>query len=246
MWANAPLFGRRLGGGAFLCVCNLLARQTSTLLILRTVSRFLLTAAFGLLSFLPLSTFGQVHGGVKAGLNLATLDGTLNRRSEVRPTVHGGLYLTAWIGKHIAIQPEVLYSEQGMKFGLTPTAAADNKLKMQVIDIPLLLKLYPGGQHFYFEVGPQFGLLVGATQELVSNGGAQALSTEIKKDYKNSDYAVVAGLGVEAGRLLIGVRGIYGLSDLNNNPAEAAIRAAQDLGGLHHRVLQVSAGIRIF
>ncbi len=212
------------------------------------MTRFLLIicTCFGLLTLAPTAARAQVHGGVKAGLNLATLDGALNRRSEVRPTVHGGLYLTAWVGKHVAIQPEVLYSEQGMKFGLTPTATADNKLKMQVLDIPLLLKVYPFGKHFYAEVGPQFGLLLGATEELVSNGGAKSVSTEIKSKYKNSDYAVVAGVGVEAGRLLIGVRGIYGLSDLNNDPAQAAIRAAQDLGGLHHRVLQVSAGIRLF
>ncbi len=210
------------------------------------VLRSLFLLAIGLLTLLPRTSLAQVHGGVKGGLNLATLDGSINRRSEVRPAVHGGLYLTAWVGKQVAVQPEVLYSEQGMKFGLSPTGATDNTLRLQVIDIPLLLKVYPFGKHFFAEVGPQFGLLVGAEEERVSSGGAKAVTTELKRKYKNSDYAAVAGLGVEAGRLLLGVRGIYGLSDLNNDPTEAAFRAAQGLGGLHHRLLQVSAGIRIF
>lgn len=133
-----------------------------------------------------------------------------------------------------------------MKFGLTPTGATDNTLRMQVLNIPLLLKLYPGTKHFFVEAGPQFGLLLGATEKRVGSGGAGAVTTDIANKFKNNDYAVVAGTGVEAGRIQFGLRGIYGLSDLNNDPVEAAVRATQGLGGLHHRLLQVYAGIRLF
>ena len=214
--------------------------------------RFLLPLLLSTLALLAFPASAQIHGGLKGGLNLSTLDGSINRRSDVRTSGHGGLYLTAWLGEHLAIQPEVLYSAQGMKFGLTPTGATDNTLRIPVLSIPLLLKVYPGNKHFYLEVGPQFGVLLGATEERTSQriaGGvtiSNASTADVKAKFKSSDFAAAVGVGVEVRRLQFGVRGIYGLSDLNNDPSEAAFRAAANIGGLHHRVLQASVGFRLF
>ena len=196
------------------------------------------------------SAYAQVHGGLKGGLNVTVLDGSINRRSAWRSTVHGGLYLTAKLGKQAAIQPELLYSGQGMKFGTSRTASTANTLRMQVLSVPMLLKLYTAKQHFYVEVGPQFSVLLSAEEERASTSNASgpiaAFTADVKDDYKTGDFGVAVGLGVEASRLVVGVRGVYGLSDINNNPAAAAFRVAQDIGGLHHRVAQAFIGLRLF
>lgn len=190
-----------------------------------------------------------VHGGVKGGLNLATISNRLISsngfgKNEARWSYHGGAYLTVWLGEHLAVQPELLYSDQGAKFTYQPYRgiSTNNMVRMQIINVPVLLKIYPATKYFYLEAGPQFGLLLDATMEEVRSGNLGTTTVNVKRGFKRGDYAVAAGLGVEAGRLVVGIRGIYGLSDLHRH----TYVGSQSSESIHHRVAQAFVGIRLF
>ena len=202
----------------------------------------LLPAAVISLSF-SFTARAQVYFGVKGGLNLTNLDGSINRKAEYRPAFHGGVFLTGFVGRTVAFQPEILYSAQGNKFGLSSTASPENTLRMSTVQVPLLVKLYPN-KHFYLAAGPQLSVLVNAEEEIIRSGNS-AVVTDVKNRYKTGDFGLVGGLGVEVSRLTFDARLVYGLTDLNNDPDEAAFRARAGFGGLHHRVFQLSAGFRI-
>lgn len=174
---------------------------------------------------------------------MATLDGSLNRKTDFQPAYHAGIYLTAWMGRVIALQPEILYSAQGTKFGLTPTGPTDNNLRIATLQLPALLKVYLGGRHFYLAAGPQVSLLLNAKEVLKS--GTSSVTEDVKARYKSGDFSAVGALGAEVSRLVFDARLIYGFSDINNDPLEAATRAYLGIGGLHHRLFQVSMGIRL-
>ncbi|WP_375435771.1 porin family protein [uncultured Hymenobacter sp.] len=191
-----------------------------------------------------------VQVGVKTGLSLAVLDGTVNQGANFKPGIHIGGVLRLRPSKHIAIQPELVYSQQGSdnKIPVGGGITLENKTKLSYLNLPILVKIYLGDV-FNIQLGPQFGLLLAARQDgqvgysSGSNGsGFKTENLDVKEDYKG-DIGLCGGLGADLKNgLLVAARLNYGLTDINNNEQEKAAREAYGFGGLHNRVLEFSLG----
>lgn len=190
-----------------------------------------------------------VQVGPKVGMNVSVLDSQINSETQFKPGLLLGGFVRWRISERIALQPELVYSQQGatnkLNFGGQP---AENKINLNYLNIPLLLKIY-AGRVVNFQVGPQLGLLlsgrrVGQSSYFSgSNGsGYSTEDTDVTESYKG-DFALCGGLGVDLPNGLLGsVRVNYGFTDIDNDSQSIATRQFLNIGGLHNRTIEFSVG----
>lgn len=130
--------------------------------------------------------------GIKAGLNIATVTNVDN--SKVLAGIQGGVFGEFMISDKFAIQPEVLFSAQGVK-------SEGMELKLDYINIPVLAKYYVADS-FSLELGPQVGFLVSAKAE----------GEDVKEFFKTTDVSVDFGANYDFTKnFMFGVRYNLGL-----------------------------------
>jgi hypothetical protein len=89
--------------------------------------------------------------GVKSGLNVSNFINSDNVNESSKFGYHLGLISEIILSNNSSIQPELVYSSQGIiQNGL--------KSKFEYINIPLILRIYPN-KNFSIDGGPQFGFL---------------------------------------------------------------------------------------
>lgn len=169
--------------------------------------------------------------GIKGGLNFANLDSDLaGFDTESRTGFHGGAFATIKISK-LAIQPEIIFSQQGSEF---QTDLGNLESNFSYVNIPVLLKLYLiGGLNL--QAGPQFGFVTSAEgDELEALYGVD----DLKDAYKGTDVSLGLGAGIDLPfGLTFDARYNLGLSDVNDlDGAEGEIR---------NQVFQLSVGYRL-
>ena len=147
-------------------------------------------------------SFSQgVDLGIKVGANFATLTELPN--VDTRTGLNFGAFFTIKFNDKIAIQGDVLYSQQGAEFDL-------DKVDLDYVNVPIVFKYYLV-KRLNLHVGPQFGFLVSDFD-----------ASEFEDSYKSTDVSGVVGLGLD---LPLGFRvdGRYNfgltefLPDLKNN-----------------------------
>lgn len=192
--------------------------------------------------------------GVKAGANWAVLSGLINEDPSSRVAPHFGVFVRFRTSQHFAFQPELLYSNQGahIKSPTTTSGTLEGDRKVAYLTLPLLAKVYVGSV-FYIQLGPQAGLLLGAKYDgdvvkYTPNGNGsfttriENTTVDTKKEYK-SDIALCGGLGADfKNGLTLGARLNYGVTDIDNVEESQQFRSRFGLGGMHNRVVQLSAG----
>ncbi len=131
----------------------------------------------------------QVRFGIKGGLNLASasIESATNLETSSKTGYHAGIYLAFKFTK-IAIQPEVLWSVQGVKTTAdilgTPV---EFDTDLNYVNIPVMVKIYLV-QGLHLELGPTFGILMTAETE----------GQDIKETLNSSDISASFGLGFDA------------------------------------------------
>ena len=168
---------------------------------------FLFTSVF---SFAQTTTSSKstpfVQFGVKGGVNLADVKTDLYPNHDSRLDFHAGVLGHIHLSRHVALQPEVVYSRQG--FEQMISSNLDLNMKLDYINIPVLFQYMNRG--FRIETGPQVGFLVNAKGEL-SNGEIDDLNDFIKPiDFSwdfGLSYLSAIGLGI-SGRYNLGVSNI--------------------------------------
>ena len=145
--------------------------------------------------------------GLKAGLNIANLHIQNASSPDAKLGFNAGGLAHIHLSKQFALQPEIMYSNQGAKETISNS---DYKVNLHYINIPVLAQLMVG-DGFRIETGPQLGLLVSARQK------TEGVSTDIKDSYKTADFGWAFGLGyiTHAG---VGIDARYnlGISNINN------------------------------
>lgn len=153
----------------------------------------------------------QVGGGIKAGINLASVKGfnDATTTSSQRTGLVAGGFMTFGLSPMIAFEPEVLFSMQGSKLHFSKSGVtSDASAKLDYLQVPLLLRVGNNASDhasLYAVAGPTLGVVLRATQ----NG------VDIKNDLKRMDVGVVAGVGVTLTRVLFEARYTFDLADLN-------------------------------
>ncbi|QHL87142.1 outer membrane beta-barrel protein [Nibribacter ruber] len=184
------------------------------------MKRMILLGAFALISVVGAQA--QTNFGIKVGLNVANIGGDA-KNTDPRTGVHAGFFATAPISDRFAIQPEVLYSQQGYKSG-------KSTFTLHYLNIPLIFKgTISGG--FHLQVGPQFGILLDAKQKVGNT------TYDISDNLNKYDGAVALGLGYDLSRLQVSARYNLGLSDI----ADGNIKGES----YPNNVFQLSVGVKM-
>ena len=129
------------------------------------------------------------NAGIKGGYNLAAVNFDGDTETGQRHGFHVGFYGESFISKSVSLQAELLYSQQG--YQLKDDASTFTQ-KLDYINLPVLLKLYPT-RNFFLEAGPQVGLAISHKEEFDSNFRLFDTTQEFEPD--NFDWGVNFGGG---------------------------------------------------
>lgn len=165
----------------------------------------------------------NVRFGAKAGLNFASMiTDDADDDLDGRTAFHLGLTAEFEMSDSFSIQPELLYSGQGLSEN---DSYEEYTTKLDYLTLPVMAKFYVA-DGFNFEVGPQIGFLLSADD----NGD------DISDLLKKTDFALNLGTGykLDSG-LNFGLRYSMGLIDVPDAPE------SQDID-FKHSVLQLSVG----
>lgn len=165
---------------------------------MKKISVFIAAAMFSTALFAQTSA----KFGLKGGLNIANLHIDEQESADSRFGLHVGGLAHIHLAPQFALQPEVVYSQQGLQTNVTGT---ETTLKLDYVNIPVMLQ-YMFDNGFRIEAGPQLGFLVNAKVGSLDN----------KEDYKSTDVGVGVGLGYLS-YSGFGVSGRYnfGLTNIN-------------------------------
>jgi hypothetical protein len=198
--------------------------------------RILATLAV-LLSVHSSSAFAQGLGkGVRGGVNFSTTDTT--GEGQMAPDwqlrgVFGG-YVTWGAFSWMELQPEVLYSMKGAKVEESGITA---KLLFDYIDFPVLARFSrgtPNARSWYVIGGPSFGYLFRARTRADFGGATEEI--DVIDDVERFDFGIVAGGGIEFGRIVIDGRYTHGVSDLDKDTSDDV--------KVRNRAVSLTAGFR--
>jgi len=164
------------------------------------------------------AAMAQFHLGIKGGVNITKVNGEAFR-DEFRYGYHLGGFAELGLGGKLGIQPEVLWSQYQTRVDSSFSDVYENSLKisnykdvkLNYLTIPILLN-YKLGSLLSLQAGPQFGILLDQSKNLVQNGQAA---------FKNGDFSMVGGAQIHIskirlqGRYFVGLNNISDISDQN-------------------------------
>lgn len=156
----------------------------------------------------------DVKFGLKGGVNFSAFRGSDAPQTTLLTGPHVGGLAQFVFGRDdegfmsYALQPEILYSQQGAKM-------TDGKTVLSYVNIPIMIQRFVASSGFYIETGPQIGFLMSAK---ATSGTA---SEDIKSELKSIDFAFNGGLGYQFGSGLgINVRYSAGLTSIDKSGAD--------------------------
>lgn len=169
----------------------------------------------------------SITGGIKVGYNLTRLgvsgqltDPVVN--NDWVSSFHLGGFLRKSIGTKGALQVELLYSRKGARF--ERTNPGDDHLRLDYLNLPVLLN-FRLAKKIMFEVGPEFGYLLGSERRV----------------YSKFDLGLDAGLRYDLSRTIsLGTRYSYGLASLTT------FQFVTGSNVLRNQALQVSLAYNFF
>ncbi len=183
--------------------------------------------------------------GIKGGINFSSLSTDGNNDKNLKMGLNAGVFTKIPFNDVFAIQPELLYSNKGIKLNYDESAIADgdSKFNLNYIDLPVKL-VFNLSEDFEFQVGPYVSYLLNAnidTNADVLNFFQVNSADEIDRDRFNSfDYGLTAGLGFDLDPLIFGVNYNLGLNQVAKNDDIAY----DFLGDAKNMVIQLYVGVK--
>jgi hypothetical protein len=101
-------------------------------------------------------------------------------------------------------------------------------VKLNYISIPILLNYKLIGNMLTLQAGPQFGILIDQSRNLLQNGGDA---------FKKGDFSMVGGVQLKVWKLLVNGRYVVGLNNISD---------ITDDNKWKGQGFQISAGLAIF
>jgi hypothetical protein len=186
-------------------------------------------------------TFGALAG---LSLNKAAGEDLSGVNTQYLTGIAVGGFLTLSFGRVVALEPQLLMVEKGIKAeegGVTASA------KLSYFQLPLLLKLRfglrpGGGLTGYVYGGPAVAYRVGCRFKLAAEGNELAGGCENDEEASNLkkfDSSVIMGIGADVGeRATFTIRYDLGLTRLDDGPEQNDIknRAIIIMGGVRMRM----------
>lgn len=145
----------------------------------------------------------KVKLGVKAGLNVSSLTFDENELdSSSKNGFTAGLMAEIPLAKNFSVQPELLYSQQGMKLSYSDPEVENSHYKSTIalnyINIPVMLKYYVV-KGLSLQAGPQVGILLKANNKYQDNflGYDNHEKMDLKEYSNGIDASVNFGIGYQ-------------------------------------------------
>ena len=211
----------------------------------------------------PEANAQKISVGPRLGLNISNVafsDGDskhINEMEEDKTSltgVHAGLVANIGVNEIFSIQPEILFSQKGLKYEDDGDSFAT---QMNYLEIPVLGKFMFGSDdiNFFINAGPYAAYMMGGKH--MAEFGGDDLSTEIDFDYPDQhplfpnnnrekpnrmDFglAVGAGLGINAGPGTFNLEARYGFGF--NDITEYEKERPNGIPKATHRNLGISVG----
>ena len=169
----------------------------------------------------------QLKFGIKAGANFASINLT---DDKMLLGYHGG-FLAQIKFANFGIQPEVLFSIQGA--GMKDFSISDMNVKLNYINVPVMLQYYVIPKLLAIELGPQFGILLSAkSTDTIER--ERSTETDIKENSNTIDFSACGGLSFQLPIIPLGIFARYTLGFTNIK------KDAGDDAGKNH-VIQIGA-----
>ena len=137
----------------------------------------------------------KINFGIKAGLNMSMLTGSKDQIMSSTNGFFAGALLEFKILEKIALQPELLFSEQGAKFE-SKNLTSSTTMKTDYLIVPIMVKYYLK-RGLFLEAGPQAGFLISAKQDVENRITNTSTSENIKDDTKVFDMSANVGIGYD-------------------------------------------------
>jgi hypothetical protein len=186
---------------------------------MKKISLFLCTLLFTSLLFAQYTAIG-----LKAGLNISNLSNSSGYQMGSKAGFNAGLLAHIHMAPSLALQPEVVYSNQGAKYTVN---GVEHSLNLNYINIPVQLQ-YMFANGFRLQTGPQVGFLTEVKDKVSGTNNETNFFTS--QDFKTVDFSWSAGLGyLSSSGLGIDGRYNFGLSNINNGGSNV----------LHNNVFQL-------
>ena len=199
-----------------------------------------------------LAANAQIQVGIKGGLNVSELATSKDQtvlignspevvRNFPRTDVNAGLIVSIPLSKKFSFQPEAVFSSQGAtaKPSYGYIVSTQEEYKLGYVNIPLLLK-YNSPLGFFFETGPQVGLLTSAKINETIVGADHTAIYNVKNQFKSTDIGWTLGTGyLSPIDLGLDIRYNFGLTDINNTSASGMEGAPVQSGHIKNGVLQI-------
>jgi len=165
----------------------------------------------------------SAYFGVKAGLNIASLNVENGVDFNAMASAHVGGLVHVHVASHFAFQTELFLSGQGGKDG-------GEKIKLLYMNVPLLLQ-FMAAEGFRFQTGPQLGVLLSAKDK---EGNVEV---DIKDNLKAVDFSWVFGLGYQFPGSELGIDARYNLGISNINDGSTTIQNRVFAVGLFYQFM---------
>ncbi|MGI4741071.1 MAG: porin family protein [Janthinobacterium lividum] len=191
------------------------------------MKKLLLSASAALLvaAAAPAAHAQGVRFGVKAGANLSNLSGDLVNQDQYKNRFgfHGGVMVNFGLGDIVSIQPEVLYSQKGFKYGDQQIGNFRNtgNVRYDYLDVPILVRVRAAG--IFFEVGPQYSYLLNVSTNRTQTVGGTVVGnagsgTSNLDNVRRNELGYVGGLGFQASNgVMVGLRYNGAFTDFAKN-----------------------------
>ena len=144
----------------------------------------------------------RVRLGLKGGPSYTTVVGQHVAGAASKWGFHGGVLINVKLSDQLSLQPEVLYSQKGTK-----GAADSNRINLNYVDLPVLLRVATGLGGLFIEVGPQLGYLAGSDASIGSRTPLARVTADFAGSYPPFDLGYATGFGYQlANGLGLGLR----------------------------------------
>ncbi|MGO4772299.1 porin family protein [Flavobacterium sp. W22_SRS_FK3] len=158
--------------------------------------------------------------GIKGGMNISNWVGDtegLDVKSKIGFNIGG--FAEIKLSDKFSIQPELLYSAQGMKVDNFEVELGDGfystdvKFNLAYLNVPVMFKYY-AAEKFNLEAGPQVGFLTSAKLNVKVDGYGSS-DQDVKDNFESVDFGLNFGAGYDfTEHFFANVRYNLGLSNI--------------------------------
>jgi hypothetical protein len=159
------------------------------------------------------ASMAQFHLGIKGGSNITKIQG-VSFKDAYDYGYHLGGFAEIGLGGRLAIQPEVLFNQYQTKVDSTFSHVYQNaanfssykNVRLNYLTIPVMLN-YKVGSLLTLQAGPQVGILIDQSKNLLQNG---------KDAFNKGEFSMAGGAVIKLAALRLTGRYIVGLNNISD------------------------------